>query len=65
MREEEIKLTCNSVEFEKETKDVGKENILAPGLLKNKEPSEKTAVRKTRHTKMDTYFAAMEDMWDE
>ena len=66
MQNEEIKLTCNGVNFEKEGKDVDAENILAPGLIKIREPSEKTAIRiARRRSKLDAYFAAMEDMWEE
>jgi hypothetical protein len=66
MRKEEIELTDNDVNFEKEGKDVDAENMLAPGLIKIREPSEKTAFRiARRRSKLDAYFAAMEDMWEE
>jgi hypothetical protein len=66
MREEEIKLACNRGNFEKDGKDVDAENILAPGLIKIREPSEKTTVRIVRRrSKAEAYFAAMEDMREE
>ena len=66
MTEEEIKLPCAGVELKKPARGVDEESSLAPGLIKFRGPSEPAAVtRARRRTRVEAYFAAMEDLWDE